>query len=156
MENIKLKPIGIIHTEFKEKTNVPIQPKFSKSKGRIELNSEFEKGLADLKDFSHIILIYFFHRSKKYSLSVMPFLDDIPKGVFSTRAPARPNSIGMSIVKLNSIKNNILHISNVDILDGTRLLDIKPYVPCFDKIDSSSGWIDGKIKKEHLSDARFD
>ena len=156
METINLKPIGIIHTEFSRKINMPIQPRFSESKGYIELDNQFVDGLKDLDNFSHIILIYYFHESEGFNLTVKPFLDDKPKGVFATRAPKRPNPIGMSIVKLDSIKDNIIHISNVDIIDKTPLLDIKPYVPDFDKINASSGWVKDKIKKNHLSDTRFD
>ena len=156
MKNIELKPIGIIHTEFREKASIPIQPKFSKGKGHIELNKEFVTGLKDLNGFSHIILIYYFHKSKGFNLIVKPFLDDNPKGVFATRAPKRPNPIGISIVKLDSIKDNIIHISNIDIIDKTPLLDIKPYVPDFDRIKATSGWLSGKIGKNHISDNRFD
>ena len=151
----EFKKIGVIHSKYDKKADMPIQPKFSKSKGYIELDKKFEKGLANLNEFSHIILIYVLHKAKDFSLMVKPFLDNSSKGVFSTRAPARPNPIGLSIVKLDSIKGNIININNVDILDNTPLLDIKPYVPDFDKINASSGWVKGKIKKEHYSDTRF-
>jgi tRNA-Thr(GGU) m(6)t(6)A37 methyltransferase TsaA len=153
---IKFQPIGRIYTDFKEKTNVPIQPIFSESKGRIEIESEYAAGLKDLEDFSHIFLIYYFNKSKKYSLTVKPFLEDEERGVFATRAPNRPNGIGISIVKLNKIEGNILYISNVDIINNTPLLDIKPYVRDFDSVQSNKqGWIEGKIKKNHYSDDRF-
>ncbi len=154
--NIGFKPIGIIHTEFKGKMNVPIQPRFSKSKGIAEIAPEYADGLKDLKGFSHIILIYFFHKSKGYRLTVKPFLDEKERGVFATRAPNRPNGIGISVVKLDKIENNILHVSNIDILDNTPLLDIKPYVKDYDSVDGiKQGWIEGKIKGGHKSDNRF-
>ena len=155
MGSFEFKKIGVIHSKYHKKADMPIQPKFSKSKGYIELDKEFEKGLANLDEFSHIILIYALHKAKDFSLTVKPFLDNSFKGVFSTRAPARPNPIGLSIVKLDSIKENIININNVDVLDNTPLLDIKPYVPDFDKINASSGWIKGKINKDHYSDSRF-
>ena len=148
--SICYEPIGIIHSEFKEKVNVPIQPAFSDSKGHIELKEELTKGLKDLDGFSHIILIYHFHRSDGFNLTVTPFLDNAPKGLFATCAPRRPNNIGISIVKLDSIKNNILYVSNLDILDGTPILDIKPYVPEFTNNKATKiGWLHGKIKKNH-------
>ncbi len=151
-----MRKVGIIHSEFSEKKDVPIQPKFSEAKGQILLDKEFLKGLENLSEFSHIILLYYFNRSEGFDLTVKPFLDNTFKGVFSTRAPRRPNQIGLSIVKLDSIEGNIINISNVDILDNTPLLDIKPYVPDFDNIKASSGWVQGKIRKNHLSDNRFD
>ena len=149
-------PIGIIHSEFKEKANVPIQPAFSNSKGYIELKKEYAKGLKDLDGFSHISLIYHFHKSDGFDLNVRPFLDNNQRGVFATRAPKRPNNIGLSIVKLDLIKNNVIYVSNLDILDGSPLLDIKPYVPEFtDNEKIRIGWLRGKIKMDHKSDGRF-
>jgi tRNA-Thr(GGU) m(6)t(6)A37 methyltransferase TsaA len=153
---IKFQPIGMIHTGYKEKANVPIQPAFSKSKGTVEIFPDYAEGLKDLEGFSHIIIIYYFDKSKEYSLTVTPFLDDEKRGVFATRAPNRPNSIGISIVRLEKIEKNILHISNVDVLDNTPLFDIKPYVKDYDFIeDIRQGWIEGKIKGGHKSDGRF-
>jgi len=155
-KNISFKPIGVLHTEFNEKANVPIQPIFSKSKGTVELFPEFVQGLKDLEGFSHIILIYYFHESKGFDLEVKPFLDDKKRGVFATRSPKRPNQIGMSIVELEKIKENILYIKGADIIDKTPLLDIKPYIKDFDLVkESKQGWIDGKVKKNHKSDDRF-
>lgn len=109
---------------------------------------EFARGLQDLDGFSHIILIYHFHLSKGYSLTVKPFLDDIPRGVFATRAPKRPNSIGMSVVRLVRVEGSTLYIEDVDIVDSTPLLDIKPYVPEFDfRKAERIGWLTGKAKK---------
>lgn len=154
--NIVFKPIGIINTEFKSKINVPIQPRFSKVKGTVKIFPEFVDGLKDLKRFSHIILIYYFHKSKGFDIEVKPFLDDKKRGVFATRAPRRPNNIGISIVELEKIENNILHVKGVDILDNTPLLDIKPYIKDFDvKANAKEGWITGKIKHNYMSDDRF-
>jgi len=157
--SIKFEPIGIINTPHKTKEGMPIQSISAKGiKGRIELKEEFLDGLLDLDGFSHIYLIYHFHKSVGYKLQVMPFLDDKLHGVFSTRAPKRPNAIGMSVVKLTSIKGNILEIENVDMLDGTPLLDIKPYIPQFDNHEiEKGGWVEDKIGKldEKKSDDRF-
>jgi tRNA (adenine37-N6)-methyltransferase len=139
-------PIGIIRTPFKQAVGIPIQPSGAKGvKGTIELKPEFGEGLKDLEGFSHIILIYHFHKSKKHELIVTPFLDSETHGVFATRAPNRPNPVGISIVKLLKIKSNILHIEHVDIIDKTPLIDIKPYVPEFDKPSSvKTGWLEKK------------
>ena len=153
---MEFQPIGIIHSSYKEKTGVPIQGSLSDdSKGWIELSAEYKEGLKDLDGFSHIILVYEFHLSKGYSLMVTPFLDDKEHGVFATRAPRRPNPIGMSIVRLDRIQDNILHIGEVDVIDGTPLLDIKPYVADFDRRDAAKGWIKD-IKPNHVADDRFD
>ncbi|MBD3182042.1 tRNA (N6-threonylcarbamoyladenosine(37)-N6)-methyltransferase TrmO [Candidatus Poribacteria bacterium] len=159
MKSVCYKPIGIIHSPFKDTKNMPIQPIGAKGiKGTVELETEYKDGLKDLDGFSHIILIYDFHLSDDYSLQVKPFLDDIPKGVFAIRAPKRPNSIGISVVRLNSIENTTLHISNVDIVDGTPLLDIKPCVPHFDCLeDVCIGWLSDRVGSavDKKSDERF-
>ena len=148
-KEIKYNPIGIIHSPFKENEGVPIQPCGAKGiKGLIEIRKELEEGLRDLNGFSHIILLYHFHLSKDYSLSIVPFLDDTPHGVFATRAPKRPNPIGLSVVKLIKIEKNILHIENIDTVDGTPLLDIKPYVGKFDDSEEVRiGWLTEKTNK---------
>jgi tRNA (adenine37-N6)-methyltransferase len=156
--NIIYKPIGVIHTPFKTKEGMPIQPAgATEIKGTIELKREFAEGLLDLDEFSHVYLIYHFHKSEGYELQVKPFLDDKIHGVFSTRAPKRPNAIGISIVKLNKIEGNILEVENVDILDGTPLLDIKPYIPAFDVYEvEKTGWMKNNISlKNFKSDNRF-
>ncbi|MDX9929352.1 MAG: tRNA (N6-threonylcarbamoyladenosine(37)-N6)-methyltransferase TrmO [Bacteroidales bacterium] len=156
---IRYKSIGRIHTPFRKIKGMPIQSRDSKGiKGTIELKKKFVKGLPDLEKFSHIYLIYHFHKSRGFDLKVIPFLDDKPHGIFATRAPKRPNHIGISVVKLISIKDNILEIENVDMLDGTPLLDIKPYISQFDihKIEKV-GWINNKTgnPNEVISDNRF-
>jgi len=138
---------------------MPIQPSGGKGiQGAIELYTEYVEGLQDLEGFSHIILIYHFHLSERYSLKVKPFMDENLRGIFSTRAPRRPNPIGISVVGLKEIEGNILHIEDVDIVDGTPLLDIKPYVPEFDITEvKRTGWLSKKADKVHKfkSDKRF-
>lgn len=138
--------IGIIHSPFKDITGMPIQPAGAVGiYGSVELFPEYTDGLKDIEGFSHIILLYHFHLSLDYSLLTKPFLDDRFHGVFATRAPKRPNQIGMSVVKLIDVKNNKLIIENVDIIDGTPLIDIKPYISVVDSIkESSIGWMQGK------------
>ena len=159
MQEIQYRPIGIIHSPFKGPHGVPIQPKAAEEiKGTVELFDEFKEGLADLDGFSHVILIYHFHLSEGYTLKVKPFLDDTPRGLFATRAPRRPNPIGVSVVPLVRIDGATLYVSNLDIVDGTPLLDIKPYVPEFDKqTDIRVGWLTGKSRrvKDTFSDDRF-
>jgi tRNA-Thr(GGU) m(6)t(6)A37 methyltransferase TsaA len=137
----------------------PIQATGAKGfAGRIEIFPEYTAGLADLAGFSHIYILYHFHLSKKFSLKVKPFLDNQKRGLFATRAPSRPNPIGLSVVRLIRIKNNHLEILDVDVIDGTPLLDIKPYVPDFDirKVDRF-GWVEKKTGKieNTLDDGRF-
>jgi len=159
MEKIEYRPIGIIHSSYKTPEGTPIQPTHAQGpEAKVEVLPEYAEGLTDLAGFSHIYLIYHFHLSKKFSLMVKPFLDTEFHGLFSTRAPSRPNSIGLSIVRLTGIKENILRVKNIDVLDGTPLLDIKPYVPGFDicKVDKI-GWMEKKIKNlaEAQDDGRF-
>jgi tRNA-Thr(GGU) m(6)t(6)A37 methyltransferase TsaA len=152
-------PIGTIHTPHLTLEGIPIQSKGGEgSKGTITIDRKFAEGLEDLDGFSHIFLIYHFHQSKSYHLKPVPFLDNKAHGVFSTRAPRRPNPIGISVVRLTGIKDNVLEIQNVDILDGTPLLDIKPYVPEFDIFEVEKiGWIENKIGNidKVKSDDRF-
>lgn len=158
--SIKYRTIGLIRTPFKEKQGVPIQSCYSSVEGWIELLPQYGEGLSDLDGFSHLILLYHFHKVKKVQLKVIPFLDKKKRGIFSTRAPIRPNPIGISIVELLSIdlNNYTLKIRGVDIIDSTPLLDIKPYIPFFDQRDAKTGWITPelrKARKERLSDGRF-
>ena len=139
---INYNPIGIINTPFKSQEGMPIQPGGAKGiRGTVTMKRNLMEGLEDLDGFSHIYLIYHFHKSKSFTLKTHPFLDDKSRGVFSTRAPQRPNPIGISVVKLIRIEKNILEIENVDMLDGTPLIDIKPYVPDFDAQKADKvGW----------------
>ncbi|MFX1507879.1 MAG: tRNA (N6-threonylcarbamoyladenosine(37)-N6)-methyltransferase TrmO [Promethearchaeota archaeon] len=158
--NINFRIIGYIHTPFSEKKGTPIQSYYSKAEGYIEIFPEYVDGLNDLEEFSHLHLIYHFHKSEGVKLKVIPFLDKKERGVFSTRAPLRPNPIGISIVELISINHseNIIKIRGVDMLDLTPLLDIKPYIPLFDRRDAKTGWISYSpqdIHEERTSDGRF-
>jgi tRNA-Thr(GGU) m(6)t(6)A37 methyltransferase TsaA len=156
---ISFTPIGIIHTPFSTLDGMPIQPSdASDVKGEIILEPPYEEGLRDLDGFSHIILLYHFHLSKGYRLTVTPFLDNVERGLFSTRAPRRPNPIGLSIVRLVRIDGLTLHVQGVDVLDGTPLLDIKPWVPGFDvRENARAGWLDDKQQDSRSlkSDRRF-
>lgn len=141
-------PIGVIYSPFTDKAQTPIQPTRSQAGGRVEVFSEFADGMQGLEGFSHIILLYAFHCSSGYSLQVKPFLDDQLHGLFATRYPCRPNPIGLSVVRLLARHENILDIGEVDVLDGTPLLDIKPYVPEFDvRTDVKTGWYAQRSKQ---------
>jgi tRNA-Thr(GGU) m(6)t(6)A37 methyltransferase TsaA len=138
----------------------PIQSTFSKDgEGTVELFPQFKQGLKDLKGFSHIILIYHFHQSKGYDLLCRPFLDEVKRGLFATRAPRRPNPIGLSIVRLKNIRGTTLRVASLDVLDETPLIDIKPYIPEFDALTSPQvGWFKKALKKKKhniLADNRF-
>ena len=146
--DIILHAIGIIHSPFIEKEDTPIQASRSKAIGLVEVYPEFADGLKDIEDLSHIYLLYAFHKSSGYILQVKPFLDDREHGVFATRYPYRPNPIGISIVRLVTRQENKLTVEGVDVLDGTPLLDIKPYVPDFDlRTDVRAGWYETRSKK---------
>lgn len=144
MEIISIKPIGVIHTPHKEISNMPIQPIAAKGvKGYIELFPEYVDGLTDLNGFSHIMLLYHFHKIQHYELMVKPFMDNTEHGIFATRAPKRPNAIGISTVKLTGIENNIIHIEQVDMLDKSPLIDIKPFFQKFDnRYKTIAGWLE--------------
>ncbi|RLF60595.1 MAG: tRNA (N6-threonylcarbamoyladenosine(37)-N6)-methyltransferase TrmO, partial [Thermoplasmata archaeon] len=129
----KFKPIGVIRSKYRSKGGVPIQGIFGPdSKGRAEIFEEYEAGLKDIEGFSHIILIYVFHRSEGYELVCRPYMEDKLHGVFAIRAPRRPNPIGFSVVRLEKREGRVLYLSEVDMLDGTPILDIKPFAPRFD------------------------
>ncbi|MBN1688574.1 MAG: tRNA (N6-threonylcarbamoyladenosine(37)-N6)-methyltransferase TrmO [Candidatus Omnitrophica bacterium] len=149
--SVKLKPIGIIHTPYRELEGIPIQSRFGeKSRGHIELFPEYRDGLKDVEGFSHLILIYHFNREKGVRLVGRPFLEDQSHGVFAMRSPKRPNPIGFSIVKLEKVDDTGITFSEVDMLDGTPLLDIKPYVSYFDsRRDVINGWIE-----KHFQDGK--
>lgn len=158
--DIRYQPVGVIHTPYKQRAGMPIQPGGAQGvQGTIEVFPEFTAGLADLEGFSHIVLVYHFHQSEGYNLRVVPFLDTEPRGLFSTRAPKRPNPIGISVVKLVAVEDSRLTIENVDMLDGTPLLDIKPYVPEFDQpTEVRLGWLENArgVSQEKRSDDRFE
>lgn len=149
MKEIIYRPIGIIRSPFKEIEGAPIQPSGAKGiLGEVLLDPVYAPGLEDLEGFSHIILLYHFHLAKGFSLEVKPFLDDVSHGLFATRAPRRPNAIGLSVVRLIRRADNRLHIGDVDIIDGTPLLDLKPYVPEFDvRQVERCGWLTGRANE---------
>lgn len=159
---MEYRPIGVIRTPHKRPDEMPIQPAGAAGvTGRIELDPELVDGLKDLDGFSHIIILYHFHQTAMAQLVVTPFLDQSPHGVFATRAPSRPNPIGLSIVRLLAIDRNILTVEGVDVLDNTPLIDIKPYVPHIDHPEGRirSGWLEGCTRPEIAStrsDRRFD
>jgi tRNA-Thr(GGU) m(6)t(6)A37 methyltransferase TsaA len=159
MGEMKYKPIGIIHSPFKEPKGTPIQPAGAKGiNGTVDIFPEYAEGLKDIEGFSHIILLYHFHLSKRSALIVKPYMDNEAHGVFATRGPSRPNPIGISIVRLVKVEGNTLHIQDVDIVDGTPLLDIKPYVPEFDVREVARiGWLEKRVHKLSASrdDGRF-
>ncbi|WP_455286415.1 tRNA (N6-threonylcarbamoyladenosine(37)-N6)-methyltransferase TrmO [[Eubacterium] cellulosolvens] len=141
-------PIGVIHTPYAIMEKVPIQPCYSDQVGEVEVFKEYEEGLKDIEGFSHILIFYLFHKSQRYSLLVKPFLDSDRHGVFATRHPNRPNPIGMSLVRLVERKGGVLRVEGIDVLDGTPLIDIKPYVPSFDldqRADVKIGWLEGRV-----------
>jgi tRNA-Thr(GGU) m(6)t(6)A37 methyltransferase TsaA len=144
--DILFHPIGIIHSPFTEPEGTPIQPRFADGvAGHVEVFEEYEAGLADLEGFSHVHLIYHFHRSSGYSMRVIPYMDDSERGLFATRSPRRPNPIGLSVVRLERVEGRLLHVADLDVIDGTPLLDIKPFNPSVDHRGASSvGWMEGK------------
>jgi tRNA-Thr(GGU) m(6)t(6)A37 methyltransferase TsaA len=143
-DTFDFRPIGVIRSPHKDTAKIPIQPVFcSDIEGTVIVNVQYIDGLKGLQEFSHIYLFYYFHQADESDLVVKPYLSDEEYGIFATRAPNRPNKLGMSLVRLAKVENNILHVRDVDILDGTPLLDIKPYVQRFDAIESAkSGWQD--------------
>jgi tRNA-Thr(GGU) m(6)t(6)A37 methyltransferase TsaA len=159
MNEIKYKPIGIIHSPFKEPKGTPIQPAGAKgTNGTVEIFPAYAEGLKDIEGFSHIILLYHFHLSKESELIVKPYMDKESHGVFAMRGPSRPNPIGISVVCLIRVEGNMLHIQDVDIVDGTPLLDVKPYIPEFDIREVQRiGWLERNVHKLSTSkdDGRF-
>ena len=159
METIRYRPIGVVHSPFKKIEGVPIQPAGAKGiRGMVKIFPPFSEGLRDLAGFSHVMLIYHFHLAKNFVLRVKPFLDNRPRGLFATRAPKRPNPIGLSVVRLIRRRGSELWISDVDVVDGTPLLDIKPYVPVFDAPRSPRiGWLRKNVNRtlQARADTRF-
>ncbi len=157
--NITYHPIGVIHSPFTDLVSMPIQPTSAASgPGSIEIYAPFVEGLKDLDGFSHLILLYHLHKVRETTLTVTPFLDSAPHGIFATRAPARPNPIGLSVVRLVRIAGPILYVADLDVLNGTPLLDLKPYVPVFDHSPVvRTGWLE-EVKENiqaKVSDGRF-
>ena len=157
---ITLSPIGRLETPFNDIADMPIQPSvLADTRGKAVLDEKFVPGLKDLDGFSHIILLFLLHKISGYQLEVVPFMDTLPHGIFATRSPKRPNRIGMSIVRVESVVGNIVQFKGVDMLNGSPLLDIKPYYSYFDQqTQVRNGWLDGKtLRPENLrSDKRFE
>jgi len=153
-KEIIIKPIGIINTPFNDQHNIPIQGRFGDDvKGRCTVYDEFVEGLTDLDGFSHAILIYYFHESKYEEITSKPYLEAVPHGIFAIRSPNRPNHIGFSVVKIKKIEGSTIVFTQVDMIDGTPLLDIKPYVSHFDiRTDVKSGWIDKHFENGSFPD----
>lgn len=156
-EALALEPIGTIHTPFERPEGMPIQPAGADAAGTVELEAAYADGLADLDGFSHCILLYHFHESPADApLSVEPFLDDAERGLFATRAPRRPNGIGLSVVSIKSIDGATIEVTGIDVVDGTPLFDVKPFVPAFDVPENvETGWMDasaGEISSRRADD----
>lgn len=153
------RPIGMVHSSFNNLKDMPIQPTSDTSgPGYAEIFPEFVDGLKDLEGFSHIYLLYHFHKVRQTRLQVTPFLDSEQRGIFATRAPSRPNAIGLSLVELVRIEDNRIYVDHLDVLDDTPLLDVKPYVPEFEHLDDvRTGWLEqAKARvRTQKSDARF-
>jgi len=154
---MQLTAIGVVHSLFTEPAGTPIQPPFAReAEGTVEVFPQYADGLGDLEGFERIWLVYWFDRAPAPRLRVVPFRDDVERGLFATRAPCRPNPIGLSCVRLLKVDGNLLTVAGVDILDGTPLLDIKPYAPQFDAFPRSrSGWLDMRRNDRAIADDRF-
>ncbi len=146
MLELRCRPIGIIHSPLVEKKDAPVQAAFSQVEGTVEVYPKYAAGLQDIEGFSHITLLYWFHQSQGYRLLVQPFLDPVERGLFAIRYPARPNPIGVSTVELIERDENVLRVRGLDVLDGTPLLDIKPFAPAFDHRQGARiGWLEDKV-----------
>lgn len=159
MDAITLHPIGVIHTPHKEQKGTPVQPCAAQGiEGKIEIFKEYRQALADLQGFDRIWLLFWCHKAKSYHLKVIPYRDVVERGLFSTRAPSRPNSIGLSCVRLLKVDEaaGMLQVADVDMLDGTPLLDVKPYVPRMDSHpNAKAGWLDRADRDWGEADGRF-
>ena len=156
--NLIIEPIGVIETPFREPAGTPIQPsRANGAQGRVCIEPRFQAGLQDLAGFERIWLIYWLHKAPESRLLATPFLDTRKRGIFATRVPARPSPIGISAVRLLAVQHGIIEVADVDMIDGTPLLDIKPYVPEFDCYAASkAGWFDESDSERCLADDRFD
>jgi tRNA-Thr(GGU) m(6)t(6)A37 methyltransferase TsaA len=154
---IEYRPIGVVHSPFTDQRGTPIQPsRADGARGTVEIFSEFAEGLSDLAGFSHIYLICHLHRIEGYELKVVPYLDTVRRGLFATRSPRRPNPIGLSVVDLISIEGNVLTVENIDMLDGTPVLDIKPFTAEFDERHGvRTGWLEQARASRRRADDRF-
>ena len=149
IRSLTLKPVGIIHSPYKNASEAPYQGRRSEDVSQIEVFKEFEQGLRDIEGFSHIAVIYWFHKSEGYHLVVKTPWDNKPHGVFATRSPYRPCPLGFTVVQLLGREKNILNVKGLDAIDGTPVLDIKPYVPSLDESSPIKiGWLEGKLGKD--------
>lgn len=147
MKDIIYRPIGVIHTPFKTSDQAPRQGVFSEKEGIIEVFPEYKEGLNDIEGFSHVIILYHLHLSTGYSLKLVPSVDDKERGVFTTRSPRRPNPIGFSIIEITRVEGNKIYARDIDMVDGTPLLDIKPYVPDLNPPEVRTGWMGDKFSQ---------
>ena len=157
MERIEMKPIGVIRSPFDEPSGAPIQ-RTGGAEGTVEVFPEYADGLRDVEGFSHLILVYCFHRSRPFSLLQVPILDTVERGVFAIRSPSRPNPVGVTVVELVGVDGARLRVRGVDMIDGTPLLDIKPYFAAVDAIPgASAGWAEGRESRfrRERADGRF-
>jgi tRNA-Thr(GGU) m(6)t(6)A37 methyltransferase TsaA len=155
---VKLNPIGIIHSPHRQQSGTPVQPAYAEGvQGEVVVDEQYSDGLQDIEGFERIWLVYWMDRSRPFRLKLVPYRDTVERGVFATRAPSRPNPIGISCVRLLGRQGNRLKVADLDILDGTPLLDIKPYSPRFDSYpDARSGWLDDETLNKHRADDRFE
>jgi len=154
MEQIIMHPIGVIHSPYKEGKDIPIQGIFKRDvEAWIELQQKYAKGLKDLDQFSHAIILYYFHKLQREEIEGRPFLEQRKHGIFAIRSPHRPNHIGLSVVKIRKIEANKMYFTEVDVLDQTPVLDIKPYVKNFDNRNNvKCGWIEKHFKNGNIPD----
>jgi tRNA-Thr(GGU) m(6)t(6)A37 methyltransferase TsaA len=152
-----MRPIGVVRSPFREQNGTPIQPSFAEgAEGVIEVDPIYAPALADLVGFERIWVLYVFDRARTYEPLVVPYRDDRPRGLFATRAPGRPNPIGLSALRLLGVEGNRVKVADVDVLDGTPVLDLKPYVPSFDAFPGSrAGWLDEERTRRRRADRRF-
>lgn len=157
MQTLTLTPIGIIRSPFHEGPGTPVQPAFAEgAEGRVDLEEAYAAGLADLAGFDRVWLLYWLDRARPWRPRVVPYRDVVERGLFATRAPARPNPIGLSVVRLLAVEDHALRVADLDVLDGTPLLDIKPYVPGFDAYpEARAGWLDAAGPGRERADDRF-
>ena len=156
---IEYRPVGVARTRYTSLDGMPLQSvAAAEEPGRIEIEPDLVDGLRDLDGFSHIVVVSHLHRGDPGGLVVVPFLDDTARGVFATRSPRHPNPIGLTVVRLVSVDGSTLHVLGLDLLDGTPVLDVKPYVPAFDRVDAErAGWLEERARDVHTtrSDGRF-
>jgi tRNA (adenine37-N6)-methyltransferase len=153
-----LRPIGVVHSPFPTAGGTPVQPAWAgpEAVGAIEVYAEFAAGLDDLEGFERIWVVSWFHRAGAVRLRVIPYLDREEKGLFATRAPSRPNPIGISAVRLLRREGRVLHVAEIDLIDGTPVLDLKPYSAAFDSYPGGrEGWLEGRSGGEGRADERF-